>query len=224
MKNSTKFLILAAVFFAGLQLKAQDINASLEPFKEVKTFRGIEVIVFPSEENRITITGHSKEKVKYEVVEGRLEIKLPIDNIWSDDNTLIKVYGDAIEIIDANEGSRVQVENKIEGNKITFRAQEGASIESAVEAEKVVVKVISGGKITLEGRAREQQVETNTGGIYYGKDLKTKHTDVSAGTAGRAEVFATKYCKASARIGGIVHIFGSPDKVDHKTSLGGKIL
>lgn len=224
MKTSLKFLILAAVFFAELQLKAQDINASLEPFKEVKTFRGIEVVVFPSEENRITITGHSKEKVSYEVVEGRLEIKLPIDNIWSDDNTLIKVYGNTIETIDANEGSSVQVEKKIKGDFITFRAQEGANIASAVEAQKVEIKVISGGKITLEGKAQEQQVETNTGGNYYGKDLKTKRTDVSAGTAGRAEVYATEYCKATARIGGVVQIFGRPDKVDHKTSLGGKIL
>ena len=224
MKTSRKFLILAAVFIAAFQVQAQDVNVTLKPFKEVKTFNGIDVLVYPSEENRINITGHSKEDVKFEVVEGRLEIRLPLDNIWSKDNTLIKVYGNTIEIIDANQGSQVQVEKILKGDQVTFRAQEGATIDAEVEAQKVQSKAVSGGKITLEGKADTQQVETNSGGHFYGRGLKTKETDVSAGTAGKAEVYAADYCKATAKMGGVVQIFGNPDQVDRKTSLGGKIL
>ena len=224
MKINRNFLILVAMFFAALQVNAQDVNETLRSYKEVKTFNGIDVVVYPSEENRIIISGHSKNDVKFEVVEGRLEIRLTLDNIWSKDNTLIKVYGNAIETIDANEGSKVQVEGTIKGNYLAFRAQEGATVDANVEGQKVESKAISGGRITLEGKAESLQVETNSGGHFYGKRLKTKETDVSAGTAGRAEVYATDYCRATAKIGGVVQIFGNPEEVDRKTSLGGKIL
>ncbi|MGB7785306.1 MAG: head GIN domain-containing protein [Salinimicrobium sp.] len=224
MRTSRKFLILAAMFFAALQVNAQDVNESLKPFKEVKTFNGIDVVVYPSKENRINITGHSKNEVKYEIVEGRLEIRLSLDNLWSKDNTLIKVYGNSIETIDANEGSKIQVNGELKGENLTFRAQEGATIDAEVEAKKVESKAISGGKITLDGKADSQQVEANSGGHFYGKDLKTKDTDVSAGTAGKAEVYVTGYCRATAKVGGVVKLYGNPDEVDRKTSLGGKIL
>jgi hypothetical protein len=203
---------------------AQDVKADLDAFREIKTFSGIEVEVFPSEANRIEISGHSKEDVKFQIVENRLEIRLSIDNIWSKDNTRIKVFGNSYEIIDANEGSSVVVNGKIEGGNLIFRAQEGAVIEAAVSGQKIQVKAVSGGVVNLSGKAVEQDVEVNTGGKYHGEDLKTKETAVSAGTAGRAEVYASEYCKATAKLGGVVEIFGRPEKVDHKTSLGGKIL
>lgn len=224
MSISRKILILSVIFFAAAQVNAQDVNENLKEFKEVKTFNGIDVIVYPSDENRINITGHSKNDVKYEVVEGRLEIRLSLDNLWSKDNTLIKVYGKAIEIIDANEGSKVQVEGTIQGEVVILRAQEGATIDAVVKAQKVESKAISGGKVTVDGKAESQQVETNSGGQFLGRGLKTKRTEASAGTAGRAEIYTTEYCKATAKIGGVVQIFGNPDEVDTKTSLGGKIL
>ncbi len=76
----------------------------------------------------------------------------------------------------------------------------------------------------MEGKAEEQVADTNTGGHYYGKNLHTKSTEVSAGTAGKAEVYATDYVKATAKLGGTVEIFGRPGEVDKKTSLGGRIL
>lgn len=220
----TKTILLAFVCFLTLPLSAQDVVKDLRNFREVKTFTGVEVIVIPSEANRIEITGHSKEKVKFEIVEDRLEIRLSLDNIWSDDNTLIKVYGKSIETIDANEGTLVKTDGKLEAGMIALRAQEGASIFAEVEAENVRSKAVSGGNITVKGKTENQEVQVNTGGQFFGRDLKTLETTVSVGTAGKAEVYAKEYCKASASLGGVVKIFGNPDEIDRKTSLGGKIL
>ena len=104
----SKILFFTVVCFLSLQVTAQEITKDLGNFREVKTFNGIEVVIVPSNKNRIEITGHSKEKVKFDIVQDRLEIRLSLDNIWSDDNTLIKVYGNAIETIDVNEGSIVK--------------------------------------------------------------------------------------------------------------------
>lgn len=219
-----KYIAFLIACFLSLHVSAQDIKKQLEEFREVKTFSGIEVVVIPSKENMIEITGHSKDKVKFEIVEDRLEIRLSLDNIWSDDNTLITVYGETIETIDANEGSIVKTEGSLNSEIIVLRAQEGASIFAEVNAENIRSKVVSGGNISVKGKSQSQDVEVNTGGQFFGKKLKTKETNVTVSTAGRGEVFATEYCKATAKLGGIIEISGKPDKVDYKTNLGGKIL
>ena len=225
MRNRTrKLFVFVAVLLASVQLKAQEIKEELGAFRELKTFNGIEVTVVPSSENRIVINGHSKDKVKYDIVGDRLEVRLTLDNLWSKDNTTITVHGNNIETIDANEASIVDVKGVLKAPHLVFRAQEGAAINAEVNAEQVNSKAVSGGKIELSGKANKQDVEVNTAGQFLGRDLKTKHTTVSANTAGRGEVFANDYCKATAKIGGVVEVFGNPDQLDQKTSLGGKIL
>ena len=210
--------------FVSLSILAQDVEKELGNFSEVKTFNAVEVEVIPSDQNRIVITGHSKNDVKFDIVEDRLEIRLSLDNIWSKNNTRITLYAKDLATIDANEGSTVEVSGEIKGQELTFRTQEAANIFARVNSRKINVKAVSGGKVTLEGKAEEQIVEINTGGHYYGKDLHTTRTEVSAGTAGKGEIYATDYVKATAKLGGTVEIFGRPNEVDKKTSLGGRIL
>jgi hypothetical protein len=221
--KTSKAIFSCLLFFCAISATAQDVKENLGIFSEVKTFNAVEVEILPSEENRIVITGHSKNDVKYEIVEDRLEIRLSLDNIWSKNNTRITVYTSDLKTIDANEGSFVEISEELRGEELTFRVQEGAVIEGKVKGRKIHSKSISGGKITLTGEAEEQIVQTNTGGHFYGSKLRTKSTDVTAGTAGRAEIYAKEYVKATAKLGGTVEIFGKPGEVDKKTSLGGKI-
>ena len=225
LKINKKGLLSACFFFlAVFAVKAQDISEDLPAFQELKTFNGVEVVFYPANENRIEITGHSKDKVKYEVVDDRLEVRLGLDNIWSEDNTLIKVYGNSLTTVDANQGSIVTVEGRLEGSEIHLRAQEGANILARIEAERFNSKAVTAAVIEVQGRAAEQEVDVNTGGRFLGGDLRTKSTIVSCGTAGKAEVYASEYCKATAKLGGTIEVFGRPDEFDTKTSLGGKIL
>ena len=223
-KINLKNLFPILIFLVTFSVAAQDVEENLGNFIELKTYNGVEVEVIPSNENRIVITGHSKNDVEYDIRDGRLEIRLGLDNIWSEDNTEITLYTKDLQTIDANQASVVEVVKELKGEELTFRTQEGANIRARVNGRKINSKTVSAGKITLEGKAEEQVVEINTGGHYYGKDLRTKNTEVSAGTAGRGEVYATEYVRATAKLGGTVEIFGRPNEVDKKTSLGGRIL
>lgn len=215
-------LVLLFVLFSA-SAAAQDISEELSDFNEVKVFNGVEVELIPAKENRIEVTGHSKEKVKFELVENRLEIRLSLENIWSDDNTRITVYFRSLQVIDANESSTVRLNREFTGGNMVFRAQEGASILARINATKASVKAVTGGQIHLRGEANGQEVEINTGGHYYGKDFETESTHVEITAGGRAEVQATEYCKATAKLGGTIQVFGNPKTLDRKTSLGGSI-
>lgn len=224
MNLNQKIGLLFFLFFISFSTRAQDVVENLGTFTELKVFNGLEVRVVPSDENKIEISGHSKNEVKYKIVDKRIEIRLKLNNLWSKDNTRITLYSRDVQTIDANEGALVEVTDYLEGENLTFRAQEGATISASVNGRKIISKAVTGGKITIEGKATEQQVDINTGGHYYGKNLHTKKTEISTGTAGRGEVYATEYVKASASLGGTVEIFGRPEEVDTKTSLGGRIL
>ena len=215
------FNFLALIFFGSVF--GQDIEKDLPEFSEIKTFNGVEVQLIPAEENRISITGHSKEKVKFEIKEDRLEIKRTLDNIWSEDNTLIKVFFTSVERLDATQNSIIQFFEPLEGPDLVFRAQEGSLIFGKVEAGKISSKSTTGAKIQLQGNATEQLVEINTGGHFLGKDLETDKTTVSVNMGGLAEVFAQDYCKATTQLGGNIHVYGDPEVLDQKTSLGGGI-
>lgn len=219
-----KLILPVFLFMLVLSLQAQNVNENLETFSEIKVLNGLEVQVIPSSENKIEITGHSRDEVKYQIVDNRLEVRLKLNNIWSKDNTRITIYGNSIETIDANEGSLVEVNGILEAEELTFRAQEGANIRSRVNGRKITSKAVTGGRITLEGKAKEQLVEINTGGQFYGSDLRTEKTEIKAGTAGKGEIYAKEYVKASATLGGTVEIFGRPREVDTKTNLGGRIF
>ena len=223
MKAGFKFFLLS-FFLYSLNVAGQKVEQDLPDFKEVKVFHALDVLLVPSEFNKIEITGHGKENVEYEVTEGRLEIKLSLEHIFSEDNTLVKIYANNVQVLDANENSVIQVTEKLEGKQLIFRAQEGALITVAVMAEEVKNKAITGGRIEISGMAQKQEVEVHTTGKYYGVELETRNTDVSVTAGGRAEVFVTEYCRATAKLGGVIKIFGNPEVIDKKTSLGGKIL
>lgn len=226
LKNKLQGSFFLCLFLAvvSFEATAQEIKEELSGFSEIKVFNGVEVELIPSDRNSISITGHSKEKVKFEVVENRLEIKLSLENIWADDNTLVRVHASGVEVIDANEGSIVDVKEKLETESVTLRAQEGAAIYVQVESVRLNAKAVTAGIVQVRGKTRDLDAEVNTGGKFFGKDLRSEEAEVSTGTGGQVEVNASKYAKATARLGGVINVYGNPKTLDSKTSLGGKII
>lgn len=218
------FTILLVLVSFTTTAQNRNVSEELEDFQEVRVFNGVEVQLIPSEENRIEISGHSKHEVKFNVVESRLEIKLSLDNIWSKDDTRITVYGNRIEAIDARQGSMVEVRDHLKGEELRLRVQEGSLINASVNVGKIISKAVTGGKINIEGKADLQEIDLNTGGLFFGRALHSKETIVKAGTAAKAEIHATTYVRATAKLGGTIEIFGRPKEVEQKTSLGGRIL
>jgi len=87
----------------------------------------------------------------------------------------------------------------------------------------LLIKAVTGGVINAVGNSDNQDVQINTGGVYKGKDLKTKFTTVNVNAGSSAEINATSYVKVSVKAGGTVYVYGDPDKMEEKTVFGGKI-
>ena len=117
----------------------------------------------------------------------------------------------------------MDVKKLMKGSSLTFRAQEGAAIYADLESSIVSVKAITAGIVQLRGKTDDLDVEVNTGGKFFGKQLKAGEAEASAGTGGQADVKVNGYLKATAKLGGVINVFGNPEEIDRKTTLGGKI-
>ncbi len=220
MKNFTTILLLLITFSIFAQ---KTVTRDVGDFTELKIYDLIEVNLIQSSENKVIIKGENTGSVKILNENGKLKIRMEIDNRFKGEDTFIEVYFTNISIIDANEGSIIVVNNLIEQNKIELRSQEGAKIKVGIKVNTAIIKTISGGIVEVSGTSKNQDIVINSGGIVKGKDLKTENTIIRITAAGNAEIFVSNNLDAKVTAGGEIVIYGNPKNVKQKKLAGGNI-
>lgn len=215
------------VLLLGLQLasaQGDKITVELQPFTIVKAFDGISVNLIKSDENKAVIRGANTKQVAVVNKEGELKLRMEVTKMFSGYRTFVDLYfTEPLIIIDVNEDARITSEQTIRQDVLELKAQEGGELIVNAEVEQMLIKSVTGGKITTTGSSDNQDVAINTGGIYEGQDFKTRFTTVNVNAGSTAEIYATDYVKATVKAGGEVKVFGDPAKMDEKTVFGGKI-
>ncbi|HMB61791.1 MAG TPA: head GIN domain-containing protein [Eudoraea sp.] len=222
-----KHLLLLVFLVCGtpnIWSQEEKITHDLQSFTEVKAFDGISVNLIKSDRNRAVITGANTKKVAIVNNSGVLKLRMEIDKIFSGYRTFVDLYySDVLVVIDVNEDARISSQEVIKQDVLELKAQEGGEVLIGAKVEQLLIKSVSGGIITATGSSHNQDVAINTGGIYKGKEFKTKFTTVNVNAGSTAEIFATDYVKATVKAGGEVLVYGDPAKMDEKTVFGGKI-
>lgn len=217
-----KIILLIVVAISAFSVKAQEEILIDKDFQEIKIFDKIEAVLIPSSKNKIMATGFDKDEITAEVKGDVLHIKLSLSNIWSENDTQVKVYYKSIHTVDVNEGSFAEVQ-EFKGDRLVLRTQEGARIYAVAQLKELEIKAVTGGVIETKGSTDDQLVEIRTGGRYEGKEMHSNNTDANLKAGGYAEIFVTNHCKAKVTAGGSIYVYGDPKKLDKKTSFGGKI-
>lgn len=223
-----KKLVLFVFLFIGLQtIDAQNerITKDLQKFTEVKGFDGISITLIKSDVNKAVITGANTDKVAIVNTNGILRIRMEITRMFSGYKTFVDLYyTETLSVVDVNEDARITSKEIIKQNVIELKAQEGGEITISAQVEQLLIKTVSGGIVTAKGSSDNQDVIINTGGIYKGKDFKTKFTTVNVNAGSTADIYATDYVRAAVKAGGTVNVYGNPSKMEEKTVFGGKII
>jgi hypothetical protein len=219
MKN----IIVTLILTFSLIGFSQNIEKELGEFSHLKTFDGLSVELVKSATNKAVISGEYKEDVVIVNKNGLLKIKFNIPKVTTHYKTKVVLHYTALNLIDANEGSFVFTDGIIKEIDLDVKVQEGAIIRLEVDAQRVNSRMVSGGIITLSGKAKNQDVVVNTGGVFKGKECFTEQTKVSVSAGGSAEVYATEIVKADVKAGGSIMIYGNPKLADTKKVLGGNI-
>jgi len=220
MKN----LVFAFMFVSAFGMAQEKVTMNLGDFHTVKTYRGLNVELIKADDAKIIIDGNRSSEVTVKNNNGTLKISMSIAHTFSADDVMVYLYfKDNIDVIDANEGSHIFSDEVIKQEKITAKAQEAGRIKFEIDTEQLDVTVVSGGQVNLKGSSKNQNVKSNTGGIYKGERLETEYTKVSSYTGGSANVKASVLVDAKASTGGTISISGEPEEVKKSESLGGYI-
>lgn len=220
MKILVRILALIIVTFSFSQ---NSIEKKIGEFKELKAFDLINVTMIQSNENKVVILGRNRRNVQVLNKNGKLKIRMELEESYDGNDTDVTLYYTSVDIIDANEGAKINIEGKLKQFDVELKAQEGAEITANIKTNYTDVRAVTGGIINLTGTSKNLDVSIYTGGEFDGQDLATESTEVSINAAGEARVNASEFVEARVRAGGEVYIYGDPKEIDQKTVLGGKV-
>jgi len=222
----TKKTYILFCLFSWLFTSAQDrIEQIEEEFTKLKVSSGIIAeVIYGAENNKVEIGGFDQDEINIRLRRDELRISLPLNYLFSNSDTEVKIYIQKVESIEATSAAELTVSGAIHQEKIHFRAVEGATIQALdIKVNELEIFSLTGGAIQLKGKANHQNVIVKTGGEYEAASLKTKTTNVEVSYKGTATVYASEQCNAKVIAGGEIAIHGSPSQFDEETKLGGII-
>jgi hypothetical protein len=223
MKKLT--LTISLCFIGILAISAQKTTQDLGAFEELKVFDRINVTLIKSDKNQAVITGDDVNDVSVVNDDGRLKIRMEIDNAMDGNETFVTLYyANDLSLVDVNEGAEISNEGDLKANYLTLRAQEGGKLNVSVDTRNLDSKAVTGGKIQISGTATNQDVNVRTGGEYHSQVLKSDRTDVTVFAGGKAFVHAKEFVEANVTAGGTIEIFGNPETLQQDKTLGGSII
>jgi hypothetical protein len=216
-----KLFIGVAILVA--QMSFGQVTKELGDFDSVKVFDKLSVKLVQSSENKIVIKGPREAEVEVVNKKGLLKLRMPFPKLLSGDDLDITVYYKKIELIDVNEGATVTSKEAIKSTAFKVSAQEGGKINVDLDVDKLNVSSVSGGEITLSGKASNQDASLGAGGFLFASKLITSQTKVSVSAGGKADVNASILVDAKVSAGGSIYVYGNPKQTNQKTVFGGKI-
>ncbi|MBZ4043583.1 head GIN domain-containing protein [Flavobacterium hibisci] len=216
-----KLIIIAVVLF--FQMSFGQVTKTLGDFDTVKVYDKLHVKLVQSSENKLVIKGAREAELEAVNKNGILKIRMPFPKLLSGEDLEVTLYYKHIELIDVNEGAIVTSSETIKATSFKVSAQEGGKINVDLEVEKLKVSSVSGGEITLAGKASNQVASLGAGGYLLASKLETSQTTVSVSAGGKADVNASTLVDAKVSAGGSIYIYGKPKQINQKTVFGGKI-
>lgn len=211
------------ILIASIVTAQNSIEKNIGDFKVLKVYDLIEVELIKSNSNKVIITGNDAGSVQINNKNGTLKIRMEFSRIFDGTNTKVKLYYTTVDVIDANEGSKIYSYDGIKQFEVDLRAQEGASINVPVDVNYVNAKAVTGGIIKVEGVTKKGNVSLLTGGAFQGKDLKSENASVSINAAGEASVNVSKELDVKIRAGGDVFVYGKPETINESKVFGGRV-
>lgn len=223
------FLILP--FFINAQEEnqineaTQDREVLVNDFINIKVYSGIEVKLIPSDENKLVISGEDNVSVVTKIKRKTLKIRHSLEHILNPTFTYVELYHKAIlDEISLYQGSDLSSDKTYNQTSISLKVQEGSSMSLVFQGEKISSLVSTGGQLFLSGKVTNHQTVVNSGGACEAETLISEQTKASVTAGGLSYVNASKLIEAKVTAGGIIRIYGNPNKIVTKKTIGGQIF
>lgn len=211
------------LLFLGLGTSAQELTIELENFNQAEITNGLNVIFSKSDKNSVKITGISREKVNVNVDNGILIIGLKGYRLLTGDDTCVMVFYTEINKVTANQNSKIQFSQDLKQDQIEFQVQQGSDLTVSLEVNTLKVSVATSATIIAAGKAKNQEIAVISEGKFQGENLKGERIAIEVSNNGLATISVKESLNATAKAGGTIFVYGQPENIQEKTTLGGSI-
>ena len=220
MKSFTLFLL----FSCFLVSSQTPVSKSIGDFSELKVYDLINVELVESNENKIEITGEETSNVLIVQKNDVLKIKMRLNKSFNGNRTFVKLFYKKIDIIDVNEGAKVDSKSLFKQYELELKAQEGGEISVITDTKLLSIKTVAGGIINVSGARESQNINIRTGGVYEGSSLQAQKSEIKIKAGGIADVNSTELIEVRIVAGGDLRIHGKPKNVKQFNIVGGRII
>ncbi len=220
-----KFLGVSVILLLIAQIGFGQVKQNVGDFSSVVATDKIQVELIKSDESLVTFEGQNHENVKVVNTNGSLVLKMNTLNMLQGGNISVKVYYKSLNNVEAKKGAKVfaTTNNKVAADHLKVYASEGGLVDLYTAVKTAEIKVTSGATIALYGKANKQEIISNFGGKYEGKDFKTSITTVTVNGGGKADVYVTDSIETKTRGGGVIDVYGKPEQRVEKKMAGGTV-
>lgn len=192
-------------------------------FTGVRVSTGIDVYL--KQGNNESISVEADENLHEYII---TEVKAGVLHVYSDANIRKaerkRVYVTMKEVNSVRTSSAGDVigETPVRTDRLQLSASSAGNIKLEVYAKDIEADISSSGDITLSGEAETLDASLSSAGDLNAYNLQVKEADVSASSAGDADVNVTEKITARASSAGDINYMGNPKYVDvHSSSAGG---
>lgn len=236
MKNIRSITALVLIFCTTVLLQAQDRktvygnNKVVKKDREAGSFEGIRVSsgidVYLKQGDKVSIAVEADENlheyILTEIEGGVLRVYTEV-NIRDAEEKKVYVTMKDITSVKASSAGDVIGESAIKSDEIELSASSAGDIKLEVYARELDIDLSSSGDMTLTGEADILEANLSSAGDLKAYDLKVREADISASSAGDADIHVTEKLKARSSSAGDIRYDGNPKYVDAHSSSAGSV-
>ena len=194
-----------------------------ESFTGIRVSTGIDVYLKQGDVETLSVEADENlhEYIITEVRNGVLNIYTEA-NIRDAERKRVYVTMKEIKSIKTTSAGDVIGETPIKTDRLELSASSAGDIKLEVTAKEIDADLSSSGDMTLSGEADMLKADLSSAGDLNAYELKVREADVSASSAGDADINVTEKITARASSAGDINYKGDPKYIDaHSSSAGG---
>ena len=206
-------------------IKTEERN--LAPFNSINVSSGIEVELKQGENQSVVVQTHENlfEHIITKV-EGEVLNIYPDVNIASANDKRLKLFITMKDVKSIHANSAVDITglSPIKTDVLEINMSSASDIDIDVAANEINVNISSAGNAVLRGNADILKAVVSSSGELNAFRLITREANVTASSAGDADVYVTGKLTARASSASTIYYLGDPKSVDSNSSGTGKIV
>ena len=194
-------------------------------FTSVKVSTGIDLYLTQGDNMSITVEADENlhEYILTEIRGDELYIRHKDNvNVREAERERVYVTMKDVKSLTTSSAGDIVGQTPIKTDNLELDASSAGDIKIEVYANNIKLDGSSSGDITLTGETDILEADLSSAGDLYAYNLEAREADVSASSAGDADVFVTEKLTARASSAGDVNYKGDPKYIDaHSSSAGG---